>query len=123
MALTKSAQTPQSSASNSAGGTTTGSWLAIGYGVSGVAKVTNAALGPTVGCDFVLEVAQDGSGTNVQELSRQTASNANSAVSNFPFAVGVGGNHGDWSHYRTKFTGNTGQAVTVEAQAMTVTAL
>lgn len=124
MALTKSAQTPQASTSRAAGaGSTDSSWLAIGYGVSGVGKITNGATGPTVACDFVLEVAQDGSGTGAQEFGRQTAPTTNGAATSFPFGLGVGGLGGDFSHYRTRFSGNTGQAVTVEAQAMTTTAL
>lgn len=117
MALTKTAQTPQASATNAAAATATGSWLDVNYGVSGVAVVTNGGTGPTVPCDFVIEVSNDG-GTTAFEWSRQTALAANSAVTRFPFALGIG-NGGDFGKYRTKFTGNTVQGVTVQADAET----
>lgn len=121
MALAKSAQSPQASASNSAGGTTTSSAFDLNYGASGVGMVTNGGTGPTIGCDFVLEVSND-SGTTWFEWSRQTAGTTASAVYKFPFALGIGAG-ADFDKYRTKFTGNTGQAVTVQADAKTTTAL
>src|SRR4051794_4313013 len=115
MALSKSSQSPQASASNAAGATATSSAQATSYGVSGVAMVTNGGTGPTVACDFVIEVSNDG-GTSWFEWSRQTASATSSAVTRFPFQLGIG-TGADFGHYRTKFTGNTGQAVTVQADA------
>lgn len=124
MALTKSAQTPQASTSRAAGAASTDSaWLAIGYGVSGVAKITNGATPPTFGCDFVIEVAQDGSGASAAEWQRGNGGTVASAITPIAFGLGVGGSGGDFSHYRTRFSGNTGQSVTVEAQAMSTTAL
>jgi hypothetical protein len=122
MALTKSAQSVQASATNAAAATTTSSSFAINYGVSGVAKIINGGTGPTVGCDFVIEVSNDG-GTTWFEWSRQTAGVTASTTYTFPFALGIGGTGGDFGHYRTKFTGNTGQSVTVQADAETTTAL
>lgn len=121
MALTKSSQAPQASASNSAGGTTTGSALATNYGVSGVAMITNGATGPTVACDFVIELSNDG-GTTWFEWLRQTAATGNSVVTRFAFALTIGAG-ADFGHYRTKFTGNTGQAITCQADAETTTAI
>jgi hypothetical protein len=121
MALTKSAQAAQASTSNAAGATTTGSGFSTNYGVSGVAKITNGGTGPTVGCDFVIEVSNDG-GTTWFEWSRQTAVVTSSAVTLFPFRLTIG-NGGDFDTYRTKFTGNTGQAVTVQADAESTTAV
>lgn len=121
MSLSKTGQTPQASASNGAGSTTNGSSQAINYGVSGVGKVTNGGTGPTVGCDFVIEVSNDG-GTTWFEWSRQTAGTTSSTAYLFPFALGIGSG-GDFDHYRTKFTGNTGQAVTIEADAETTVTL
>lgn len=120
MALTKSAQTPQASASNTAGSTTTSSSLDTNYGVSGVAMITNGGTGPTVGCDFVIEVSNDNA--TWFEWSRQTASNVASAVTRFPFRLTIG-NGADFAKYRTKFTGNTAQTVTVQADAETTTAV
>ncbi len=122
MALTKSTQSVQASASNAAAATTTSSSFAINYGVAGVALITNGATGPTVACDFVVEMSNDG-GTSWFEWSRQTAGVTNAGVYRFPFTFGVGGGGGDWDHYRTKFTANTAQAVTVQADACTTTAL
>jgi hypothetical protein len=125
MALSKSAQTPQASTSRAAGAASTdSSWTAINYGVSGVMKITNGGTGPSAGCNAIIEVAQDSSGTGAMEYSRQNQGDLTaSAVVTIPFGLGVGGLGGDFSHYRTRFSGNTGQAVTVEAQAMTTTAL
>jgi hypothetical protein len=61
VALTKSAQTVQASATNAAAATTNSSAFATNYGVSGVAKIINGGTGPTVACDFVLQVSNDGS--------------------------------------------------------------
>lgn len=121
MALTKSSQTPQASASNAAGGTTTGSGLAINYGVSGVAVITNSGTGPTVACSVYIDFSSNntdwfnGPAIGVGGI-------ANSEVTRVPFALGIGAG-GDWNYYRVRFTGNTGQAVTVQADAHTTTGL
>lgn len=117
MALTKTAQSVQASASNGAGSTTNSNAFDVNYGVSGVAVVTNGGTGPTVGCDVVVQVSNDG-GTTWIEWSRQTAGTTSSATYRFPFALGIGAG-GDWGKYRVQFTGNTGQAVTVQADAQT----
>lgn len=122
MTLARTAQAPQVSATNTAGSTTTGSAFAINYGVSGVAQIVNGGTGPTVGCDFILEVSNDGGGTWF-EWSRQTAGTTASTTYRFSFALGVAGAGGDFGHYRTKFSGNTAQSVTVEADAETTTSL
>ncbi len=121
MALTKVAQTPQASGSNTASSTATSAELAIGYGVSIIAVITNGATGPTVACDFVVQVNSANSGT-MYEYSRQTSSAANNAVSRFVVNLGIGAG-GDWLNYKTVFTGNTGQTVTVQADACSTTAL
>lgn len=120
MALIKAAQAAQAPASNAAGTTTTGPALAINYGVSGVAVVANGATGPDAGCDFVVEMSNDG-GATWFEWSRQAAGTTASTAWRFPFGFGPGGNGGDWDHYRVAFGGNTGQDVTVQADAMTTT--
>ncbi len=123
MALARTAQAAQASASNAASATLTGSAFAINYGVSGVATVTNGGSGPTLGCDFVLQVSNDGGSSAWFEWSRQTAGTTASATYTVPFALGVCGLGGDFDHYRTVFTGNTGQTVTCQADAETTTAL
>ena len=109
---TKAGTTVQSSVSNSAGGTTTSTardrTAKFGALVTGI--VTNGATGPTVPCDFVVQISIDG--TNWEEFNRQSTSAANNAVSVRHCIVP------DYvRYYRTVFTGNTGQAVTVEAKA------
>ena len=121
MALSKTAQTVQASASNTAGSTTTSSAFDINYGVSGVATIANGGTGPTVACDFVIELSSDG-GTTWYEWSRQTAGTANSTTYRFPFALGIG-TGGDFAKYRVKFTGNTAQTVTVQCDAQTTASL
>lgn len=121
MALNKTAQTVQASASNTAGSTTTSSAFDINYGVSGVATIANGGTGPTVACDFIVELSSDG-GTTWYEWTRQTAGTASSTTYRFPFALGIGAG-GDFGKYRVKFTGNTAQTVTVQADAQTTATL
>lgn len=123
MALTREQQAPQASTSRAGGAATTSSaWLAIGYGVAIAAKITNGATGPTVGCSFWVDVSPDG-GTTV--FSRQAVLHpiTNSLSTTYFVDLGVGGNGGDWTHYRTNFGGNTAQAVTVQADASRTTGL
>ena len=110
MAATKSAVTIQTSASNTAGSTTTASAvdLTTAYGMLITGKITNGGTGPTVACDFVVEVSNDNSAWKT--LARYTAGTTNSAV--YEFAVDV---PQSTMYARTVFTGNTGQTVTVEA--------
>jgi len=121
MALTKTSQAVQASATNAAGSTTTSSAFDINYGVSGVGIITNGGTGPTVACDFVLEVSNDG-GTTWFEWTRQTAGTTSSTTYRFPFSLGIGAG-GDFGKYRVKFTGNTAQGVTVQADAQTTASL
>ncbi len=122
MALSRTAQTVQASASNTAGSTTNSSAFAVGYGVSGVAMITNGATGPTIGCTFNLQGSSDG-GSTFFTISSQLAGVTNAGVYLFPFSIGVGGANGDWGHYRAQFTGNTAQTVTVQCDAESTTAL
>jgi hypothetical protein len=106
---TSNARTLQASASNAAAATTTGTALDLttALGLAGTARITNGATGPTVGCDFVLEVSNDNS--DWHEWSRQTAGTTSSGVYYFPFDLPP-----PIRYARSKFTGNTVQAVTVE---------
>jgi hypothetical protein len=107
---TKASVTFQASASTSAGGTTTGTGqdLTTALGCLITAKITNGATGPTVACDFIVEVSVDGSAW--KEFCRATAQLGNNVVTEFSVLLPVA-----VMHARTKFTGNTAQAVTVEA--------
>lgn len=116
MALTKSstARAVVASASNSAGGTTNSSAQTVGYGVSGVAKITNGGTGPTVSCKAYLQFSADGTNWFGSMLVADGGTTA-SAVTERAYTVAPGGAFGDWTNYRVQFTGNTGQAVTVQA--------
>ncbi|MBI1369052.1 MAG: hypothetical protein GC162_10410 [Planctomycetes bacterium] len=114
----KTARALQASASNSAGGTTTGSAFdlrtALGLGIT--AKVTNGATGPTVGCTFKVEVSNDNSAWKT--FCSYLADTGNAAVTEFIATIGP-----EWMYVRTVFSGNTGQAVTVEATGHELTNL
>jgi hypothetical protein len=96
--------------SNAAGGTTNGAtWnLTTAFGGILTALLTNGATGPTVGGDFVVQVSTDGAAW--KEFSRQTAPTGNNAATPFVVEIPPG-----VMYARPVFTGNTAQAVTVEA--------
>lgn len=116
MALTKSgsARVVQSSATNTAGSTTTTSGQTVGYGASGVAKITNGSTAPTLPCQVYMDFSADNS-TFYNGPSIGSADTVASSVTLIPYAIGIG-TGGDWAYYRLRFTGNTGQSVTVEAE-------
>ena len=62
---TKTSRTLQSSTANAAAATTTGATinLSTSLGMVVTAKITNGATGPTVGCDFVLQISRNGTGS------------------------------------------------------------
>lgn len=124
MALTKSAalRAVQASATNAAAATTTGSAQTINYGVSGVATITNGGTAPTVACSLRLDFSADGS-TWVTGPIIGSGDTVNSSVTVIPYSLGICGASGDWVNYRTVFTGNTGQGVTVAASDSTTTVL
>lgn len=114
----KSIFSVQSSTSVAAGGSQTSGTLALAssLGSSVMARVTNGATGPTIGCDVILEYSDGGSGWF--EAARATAGVANSGVYDFLFVV-----RPEIGSLRVRFTGNTGQAVTVEAHAHILSAV
>ena len=118
MATTKADITLQSSTTNTAGSTATGTGVDLtdGYGAYVTAKITNGATGPTVGCDFVLDVSHDN--TNWKEFSRVTAGTDNSGVYEWTVRIPI-----EVQHVRSVFTGNTGQSVTVECLGSEVSAV
>ncbi len=119
MPTTKVDITLQVSASNAAGATATGGavGLATGYGAIISVQITNGATGPTVGCTCTIEGTYDG-GTNWFPIKEMTAYITALAVYDWlveiPMAV---------QEVRSVFTGNTGQAVTVEAVGSHITAI
>jgi hypothetical protein len=106
---TKTARTLQASASNAAGGTTTGSALNLTTAFGGVvtAKVTPAGtLG--VGCTFRLQISGDGSSWKLfsEQLSGLVSGTDYEFIVDVPPGV---------MYLRSVFTGNTTSAATVEA--------
>ena len=118
MAATKSGSTLQSSTSNTAGSTTTSSSLDMttGYGAVILAKITNGATGPTVACTATVNVSSDNSTWKYYQSA--TAGVANSGVYAFAFDIAA-----PIMYAQVVFTGNTGQTVTVEAFAETLTGI
>jgi len=111
MALTKSAGSSRSSTTCAAGGSATGTGQSIGYGVSGVATITNGGTGPTAPCGLYLDYSADNA-TWINGPLIGLADTVGSSVTRIPFALAIGAG-GDWNYFRTRFTGNTGQDVTV----------
>lgn len=110
MAVTKTARTLQSSASNAAAATTTGTALDLTTGLGGLltAKITNGATGPTIAGSLYVEVSNDN--TNWKVFRQCVAGVANSAVYEFSVEIPP-----SVMYVRTRFADNTAQAVTVEA--------
>jgi hypothetical protein len=114
----KTGRTLQASASNGAGSTTNGTAWNLTTALGGVmtALITNGGTGPTVGCDFVVQISADGAAW--KEFSRQTAGVANSGAYSFAVTLPPG-----VMYARPVFAGNTGQAVTVESFAQELTSV
>lgn len=120
MALTHATAAAQASASNAAAATTTGSWIDVrSYKSSILAKITNGGTGPTIGCTARVDLSPD-NGTTVYQgaggsfLAGVVSSGAYAALFDLPE---------DAMYARVVFTGNTAQAVTVQADVTKVTAL
>lgn len=115
---TKTARTLQATTSNPAGGTTVGGALALATALGGLATlvVTNGGTGPSAGCDAVLEISPDGA--RWFEYARLTAGTTPGATYAFHVEVPIA-----VMDLRSRFTGNSGQPVTVEAYFQEVTTL
>lgn len=114
---TKAAAAFQASASNSAGGTTTGTAVdlttALGCTVQG--KITNGGTGPTLGCRMRVQVSNDSS--TWYDFSSETAGTTlGTTYMMQPVVLPP-----ETMYARTVFDGNTGQAVTVQADAAKLT--
>lgn len=119
MALSKSGQLSSGLTPCAAGATAYGATFPTNYGVSGVARITNGGTPPTTPCGVYLDFSADGSAWVNGPMIGVADLVANS-VTAVPFAIGVGSG-ADWAYYRVRFTGNTGQSVTVQADASTTT--
>jgi hypothetical protein len=124
MALTKNDTTIIASASNAAGATTRGTIdLSAVYGGIVTMKITNGATGPTVQCEGRVLIshadslpAAGAAGADWKTIWRFGGSTNNNAVTEQSFQFGP-----EVRHLEVEFTGNTAQAVTVEAIATTYT--
>ena len=121
MAATHSTAVAQTSTSNTAGSTTTGSWIDLTavYSSTIYALITNGGTGPTVGCSVRVDLSTD-NGTTIYQgvLGTYLAGTANSTTYWFAFSLPP-----DTMYARVVFTGNTGQAVTVQADIVKLTGL
>jgi hypothetical protein len=117
--VTKAARTVVASASNAASATTRGTVdLRTALGGLLTLKITNGGTGPTVQCEGRVLVAHDtgatptaaSAGADWKTVWRFGGGTTVSAVTEQSFEFGP-----EVMHLEVEFTGNTGQAVTVEA--------
>jgi hypothetical protein len=119
--MTKTPRTLVAAATSNAAGATTRGTVDLRTALPGsflTYKITNGATGPTVQCEARILVAHD-SGTTPTAASAGTVwktvyvvggGTENDAINEWDFEVPAG-----VMHLEVEFTGNTGQAVTVEA--------
>lgn len=118
MALTKTARTIVASASNAAGATTRGTLdLEAAYGGYLTLKIANGGTGPTVQCTANVLVAHNATlpaagsaGTDWKTIASYVGGTTASAVTEIGMPIDP-----SIMALEVEFTGNTGQAVTVEA--------
>ena len=124
MALTKSDTTIIASASNAAGATSRGTIdLSSAYGGIVTMKITNGGTAPTLQCEGRVLISHAdtlptaaSAGADWKTIWRFGGGTAASGVTEQSFQFGP-----EVRHLEVEFTGNTGQAVTVEAVASTYT--
>lgn len=121
MALTKTKHVIVASASNAAGATARGTLdVRAKDGGTVTIKITNGATGPTVQCEGRVLISHETGATptaasagadwkTVYRFGGGSVANAVTEIA-YPFSPGV-------EHIEVEFTGNTAQAVTVEAEA------
>ena len=124
MALTKSDTTIIASASNAAGATSRGTIdLSSAYGGIVTMKITNGGTAPTLQCEGRVLISHAdtlptaaSAGADWKTIWRFGGGTTASGVTEQSFQFGP-----EVRHLEVEFTGNTGQAVTVEAVASTYT--
>ena len=124
MALTKSDTTIIASASNAAGATSRGTIdLSSAYGGIVTMKITNGGTAPTLQCEGRVLISHAdtlptaaSAGADWKTIWRFGGGTAANAVTEQSFQFGL-----EVRHLEVEFTGNTGQAVTVEAIVTTYT--
>lgn len=126
MALTKNSRTIVASASNGAGSTTRGTLdLEAAYGGYLTLKITNGGTGPTVQCTANVLVAHNATlpaagsaGTDWKTIASYGGGTTASAVTEIGMPIDP-----SIMALEVEFTGNTGQAVTVEAYLSELTSV
>lgn len=124
MALTKNDTTLIASASLAAGSTTRGTIdLSSSYGGIVTMKITNGGTGPTAQCEGRVLISHAdtlptaaSAGADWKTVWRFGGGTASNAITEQSFTFGP-----EIRHLEVEFTGNTAQAVTVEAIATTFT--
>lgn len=124
MAMTKNDTTIVASASNAAGATTRGTIdLSSVYGGIVTMKITNGGTGPTLQCEGRVLISHAdtlptaaSAGADWKTIWRFGGGTTASGVTEQSFQFGP-----ELRHLEVEFTGNTVQAVTVEAIATTYT--
>ena len=122
MALSKTKSTIVASASNAATATTRGTLtLASKYGGVITMKITNGGTGPTLQCEGRVLISHEdtlptaaSAGADWKTVFRFGGGIIDSEITEQSFTFGP-----EIRHVEVEFTGNTGQAVTVEAFAST----
>lgn len=119
MAVTKTARTLKASGSLAAGATENGTAIDLSTALGGLltAKITNGATGPTIPCSLYVEVSAD-AGSSWKLFRQFTALLGNSIVTEFAIDIPA-----SVMEVRARFTGNTAQAVTVEAYLQELTSI
>lgn len=126
MALSKTARTVVASASNGAGSTTRGRLdLTSAYGGTLTLKIINGGTGPSAQCEGRVLIAHNASqpaagsaGTDWKTIFAFGGGTGNSAVTEQSVQIAP-----SVMQLEVEFTGNTGQAVTVEAYFSELTSL
>ena len=122
MALAKSKTVLVASAANAAGATARGTAdVSTAYGGIVTLKITNGATGPTAQCEGRVLISHEdilpaaaAAGANWKTVWRFGGGTASGATTEQSFTFGP-----EVRHLEVEFTGNTAQAVTVEAVAST----
>lgn len=120
MTITKLPLAAQASVSNAALATTTGPWVDLtgAYGASLKVLITNGPTGPTQGCTARVDLSPD-NGATVYPGAGGAYLAGVAASASFATAFPL---EADEMYARVVFAGNTGQAVTVQADVTKVTA-
>jgi hypothetical protein len=118
MAATKTASTLIASQSLAAGGAAVTGILNLltAYGATITARLTNGGTGPTIAATVTINISTDG--TTWRQFAAATGGVSNSEVDDFTFQIPP-----SVMYAQVSIVGNTGQAVTIESFAHTLTTI